>query len=105
VVTNFLNVDEAAALRDSVDQMRQSTFETDASFNRRFRDLADAAFPPPACNEDQHRIMIRAYARGLRSSTMAVKMIEQANPVTIEAALTWVTQFSGRQDAVTHLGL
>ena len=105
VVTNFLNVDEAAALRDSVDQMRQSTYETDASFNRRFRDLADAAFPSPARNEDQHRIMIRAYARGLRSSTMAVKMIEQANPVTIEAALTWVTQFSGRQDAVTRLGL
>lgn len=59
----------------------------------------------PARNEDQHRIMVRVYAHGLHLSTMAVKMIEQANPVTIEAAIAWDTQFSGRQDAVTCLGL
>ena len=53
VVTNFLNVDEAAALRDSLEQMRQSTYETDASFNRRFRNLAHTAFPAPVRNDDQ----------------------------------------------------
>ena len=105
VVTNFLNVDEAAALRDSLEQMRQSAYETDASYNRRFRDLADAAFPVPTRNDDQHRLMVRAYARGLRSATVAVKMTEDANPATLDAAITWVNHYSGRQDAVSRLGL
>ena len=105
VVTNFLNVDEAAALRDSLEQMRQSAYETDASYNRRFRDLADAAFPVPARNDDQHRLMVRAYAQGLRSAKIAIKMIEDANPATLDAAITWVNRYSGRQDAVSRLGL
>ena len=105
VVTNFLNVDEAAALRDSLEQMHQSAYETDASFNRRFRDLADAAFPAPARNDDQHRLMVRAYARGQRSSSVAVKMIQDTNPDTLDAAILWVNDFSGRQDVVSRLGL
>ena len=81
--------------------MRQSAYETNASFNRRFRDLADAAFPAPGRNDDQHRLMVRAYARGLRSSSVAVKMIEDANPGTLDAAIIWVNNFSERQDAVS----
>ena len=62
VATNFLNVDEAAALRDSLDQVHRSTLETDASFTRHFRDLADAAFSVAARNDDQQRTIVRAYA-------------------------------------------
>ena len=105
VATNFLNVGEAATLRDSLDQVRRSTLETDASFTRHFRDLAKAAFPVAARNDDQQRTMVRAYARDLGSSAMAVKMIEQDNLVTLEAAITWVNEFSGRLDAVSRLGL
>ena len=103
VITNFLNVDEAAALRDYLEQMRQ--YETDASFNRCFHDLANATFPAPARNDDQHCLMVRTYARGLRSSSVAVKMIQDANPGTLDAVIIWVNNFSGRQDAVSRLGL
>ena len=40
VIKTFLNVDEAAALRDSVDQLQQSVFESEASLTRRFREQA-----------------------------------------------------------------
>ena len=102
MVTHFLNVNEVVALCDSLEQMRQSTYETDASFNRlRFRDLADAA--APARNNDQHRLMVRAYARGLRSSSVAVEMIQGAS--TLDDAIIWVNNFSWRQDAVSRLAL
>ena len=74
VIKTFLNVDEAAALRDSVDILRQSAFESEASFTRRFRELAQKAHPVPR-NVDHSRILVKAYARGLRSTGIAVKMI------------------------------
>ena len=103
-VKYFLNVDEAAALRDSVDHLHQSSFESEASFTLKFRDLAQKAYPVPR-NVDQSRILVKAYARGLRSTGMAVKMIEQANPQTLPQAMTWVAGFSERSDAVSRLGL
>ena len=104
VIKSFLNVDEAAALRDSVDHLQQSAFETETSFTRRFRDLAQKAYPVPRYI-DQSRILVKAYARGLRSTGLAVKMIEQTNPQTLPQAMAWVADFSERSDAVSRLGL
>ena len=101
----FLNVDEAASLRYSLDQLRQSHYETDASFNRRFRDLAQTAYPIETRNADQQRSLVRAYARGLRYVDTAVKMVEQDNPTSIEDAMAWIARFSERKDAVSRLGL
>ena len=88
VVKSFLNGDEAAALHDAVETMRQSAFETDASYIRRFRELAQKSYPDPH-NEDQCRILVRSFARGLRTAAVAVKMIEQANPHTLYEAMLW----------------
>ena len=104
VIKTFLNIDEAAALRDSIDNLRQSTFETEASFTRRFRELAQKAYPVPR-NVDQSRILVKAYARGLRSTSMAVKMIEHSNPQTLPLAMVWVADFCERNDVVSRLGL
>ena len=40
VSKTLLNVDEAATLRDALENIRQSAYETDASFARRFRYIA-----------------------------------------------------------------
>ena len=58
----------------------------DASLNRCFRDLAEAVFPSLACNDNQQRVRLRV----LRLSVMAVKMIEQDNPTTMDATMAWV---------------
>ena len=60
----FLNVDEAAALRDIIDNLRQSAYETGASFTRIFRDLAQACYPSQNKNNDQERKLVRCFARG-----------------------------------------
>ena len=54
-------------------------------------------------NADQERLLIKAFARGLKSNELARKLIEQS-PATIEAAFVDVTRFCERQDAYTRLG-
>ena len=50
--TSFLNVDVSSALRDEVEKTRQSAYEPEASFSRRFREVADAAYPGEGRNKD-----------------------------------------------------
>ena len=97
--TSFLNVDESSALRDEMEKTRQSAYEPEASFSRRFREVADAAYPGEGRNEDQNRILIRAFARGLRSDELARKLVEEGNPTTLEEAFTTLAGYSARKDA------
>ena len=45
ITRNFLNVDEEAAQRDQVESTSQAAFETEASYCRRFREVAQAGIP------------------------------------------------------------
>ena len=101
--TSFLNVDESSALRDEVEKTRQSAYEPEASFSRRFREVADAAYPGEGRNEDQNRILIRAFARGLRSDELARKLVEEGNPTPLEEAFTTLAGYSARKDAYARL--
>ena len=56
-------------------------------------------------NADQERLLIKSFARGLKSPTVAVKMIERANPETLIDAMNWLAMYSERADAVSRLGL
>ena len=105
IVQSFLCVDEQGALRDEVEKIRQGPFELAAAYNRRFREAADNAYPADQRNVDQSRILVRSYARGLTSTEMAIKLIEDGNPATLEDAINWVARYSERKDAVSRLGL
>ena len=105
ITRNFLNVDEQAAQRDQVESTSQAAFETEASYCRRFREVAQAGYPHDLRNADQERLLIKSFARGLKSPTVAVKMIERANPETLTDAMSWLAVYSERADAVSRLGL
>ena len=100
----FLNIDEASALRDDLEKVRQSAYETEAGYSRRYREVADAAYPSAQRNADQQRILIRAYAKGLQSNELARKLMEEGNPPDLEAAITHIAQYSARKDAYVRLG-
>ena len=104
VSRQFLNTDEASALRAEVEKVTQSPYESEASYTRRFRDVADVAYPVANRNADQHRIMIRAYGKGLRSGDLARKLIEENNPQDITAAMDAIAQLSERREAFERLG-
>ena len=101
--TAFLHVNESSAPRDEVKKTRQSAYEPKASFSGCFREVADAAYPVDAKNEDQNRILIRAFARWLRSDELARKMVEEGNPTTLEVTFTTLPGYSARKDAYVCL--
>jgi hypothetical protein len=94
VRVQFLSYDEQATLRDELDSIRQEPDETDTAYSRRFREIADTAYPPAQRNDDQQRIMLRAYARGLACPDTARKLIENHRPMNISDAMTAVIQIN-----------
>ena len=83
--------------------LQTSFYEPEASISRQFREVADAAYPGEGRNEDQNRILIRAFARGLRSDELARKLVEEGNPTTLEEAFTSLAGYNARKDAYALL--
>ena len=67
-----------------------TVYEPTAQYARRFRDVADVAYATAHHNADQERLLIKAFASGLKSNELARKRVDQS-PVTIEAAIADVT--------------
>ena len=94
----FPHVDEDRALRDEVEKTRHSAYEPETSCSRHSREVTDAAYPTDARNEDHNRILIRAFARGLRSDELARKLVEEGNPTSLEDAFQMLGGYSARKD-------
>ena len=97
----------AEALKQELSKIRQEPFESLLSYNRRYRELADEAYPPPAhggCNQDQERALIKAYGKGLAHDTTARKLTSQGWPATLEAAMARTAQLEMAQTVYDHLG-
>jgi len=100
--TAFLAIDEGAYLRGELEKMRQSPYETVASYNRRFRDIATVAFPPPH-NADQVRIMLEAYKRGLSSIEVVRELTLRNHPANVDQAMTAALAFAAGEDEFTRI--
>ena len=104
VVPSFVNVNETAALQDALEQLRKSDYNTDASFDGRFRDQS--------CGLSQrHEMRNNKEARSVHisaafvMSTWRLRMAEHDNPATIEDIVALTARFSERKDAVSRLEL
>ena len=71
----FLAANEEAYLRDEAETIEQSPYEPIASYNCRFREAANAAYPDVTQNADQQRILIKACARGLEDEEIAKELV------------------------------
>ena len=87
LASNFLNIDETAALRDELDKVRQSAYEPTQQFVRRFRDISDICYPSGLRNPDQESVLVRTFVRGLTSDSLARQLIEQAAPASLDEAI------------------
>ena len=103
LATQFLNVDESAALKDELDRVTQSAFEPTQQYVRRFREVADMAYPINTHNVDQERLLIKTFARGLAADAIAAKLVK-VSQFSLEAAVILVPQACLRQDAYSRLG-
>ena len=107
---SFLTSDEKANARVELKKTKQTQHETIPHFNRRFRDVAERAFPTgidqegrPLRNADQHQIMIDLYGTSLYSNKMAREMV-RGQYVDIEVAMKGVAGARTQQEAYDRLG-
>ena len=95
----FLTPLEQDRLRYELAELTQKEGEPIASFNRRFVDLADRAYPKPAAagqqrNEDQKRILLHHYIRGLAEDDLAEKLVTHGHPSDMEEAMTLIMGYA-----------
>ena len=84
----FLSANEAERLKSELEKMAQTSYETLANFNRRFRESANKAFPQPR-TPDAERLVLRAYSRGIYSTALAKKLIVEGRPANLDAAFQY----------------
>jgi hypothetical protein len=84
---SYLSINEDAYLREQVQNVKQSPYETIANFTRRFRDAAEAAYPVDSRNEDQNRILLEAFGRGLSNDEVALEVLQRGQPVDLDRAI------------------
>ena len=100
ITRGFLHVDDTAALRDEVAHTKQSVY----AFSHRFRQITDVAYPPPARNVDQHRMILTAFLRALTRDAFTRKLVAEVHPVTLDEAITSLEVLSEREDEYTRVG-
>ena len=98
VTAQFFNIDEAAALRDNLPK------KPEIQYARRFREVADVAYPVALCNADQDRLLVKYFTKGLKSDAMAQKLVEEINPSTLNVAINSIAAINVRKHAYSRLG-
>ena len=104
VTVQFLNINELQALRDEMDHTKQIAFEPTPQFARRFREIAEAAYSKNDRTADHEIIVIKGFARGLTSDSLARKLVEEIVPTTLDDAINAVARLNSRRDAYDRLG-
>ena len=105
IANAFLTTNEDEFMRTEVEATRQTAFETEACYTRRFRDVAAVAYPAGGRNVDQDRILLSAYIKGLKNKEIARELILRGDPADMEAAMTLVSQYSGAEERLKRLGV
>lgn len=108
VTQAFLSPNEEDHLRDELESMKQSPFETVASFNRRFSEAVDLAYPNMPRNNAEQRVILKAYEQGLTSDQLVrdiMRMMQQNGlPKTFRAAMQCSQDLECQSDEYRRLG-
>ena len=99
----FLTPNEDEALRREVELVKQRNTETAASYVRRFREAVEKGYPPPR-NQDQERIVIRHFFKGLNSSSLVQWLLDpDRQPATLDQAVTLVNRYEDSRERYMQL--
>ena len=104
VTQQFLSHDEQGTLRDELDTLRQNSLENEQGYTRRFRTLANLAYPAAQRTPDHHRTLVKAYIRGLSCPKTAQYVIQHTDPATIDEAYNEVSTAVSRREKYSRLG-
>lgn len=104
ILQSFVSPDVAHARQRELRSCNRLPGEAVLSYNRRFRELADDAYPLPR-NEEQTSMLIQEYARGLRDDRLKERIVTPNRPDTLDVAMQRVQAIETKVDNMAWLGL
>ena len=100
---SFLPNNDLDYVRENLDSLRQLSGELSRVYNRKFRDLSELAYPQEHRSEDQKKLLIKLYLKGLSSKDTA-KNVLKASPASLHDAMTTAADTDEVEDALHRLG-
>ena len=100
---SFLPSNDIEHVREPLDTLRQIPGESLRVFNRKYRDLAEVAFPREHRTEDQTKSFIRSYIKGLRSRDTA-RAVLRSCPTTLVETMSTALDNDEVEEALQRLG-
>jgi hypothetical protein len=112
IIKAFVSQDAEGALKKELYQITKQPYETVVSYNRRFRDLTNEAYPREhnaqgqalPRNPDQLEILLKIYGKGLKDTKLANKMITPDWPETLEQAMERTALTEKKSDNLQRIG-
>jgi hypothetical protein len=104
VRNTFLSADEAERLRQQMSLLVQGAYDDIVTFNRKFREAAEKAFPVPR-TPDVDRIVLQAYEKNLNSKPLVTKLVIEQNPQNIQEAMAYTEAQTAGMNRLNSLGI
>ncbi len=104
VVQTFLSLDEQTRQRDELEKTTQAVFETDLAFVRRFTELTQDIYPSATRTEDQSKLVVKVFLKGLLNDEYARQIVTIDQPATLNEAVAGLKKVSLAHEAYLRLG-
>ena len=99
----YLTIDEGEYLKNELETLKQSNYETTGAYGRRFMEAANLAYPANTRNATVASQILEKYLGGFRSRTLVRRIIQEGRPTTLEEAASFVETYTAQDEHVKRL--
>ena len=103
VTRQFLQWNDADCVRENLETFRQMAGENVKDYSRKFRDLAELAFPTEQRTGDQVRNLIRYFVKGLNSAEAARSVLKTC-PTSLSEVMNAALDSAEMEETLYRLG-
>ena len=100
---SFLPSNDLEHVRENMEALRQISGESLRTFNRKFRDLSELAYPSEQRTDDQGKLLIKLYIKGLHSRDIARNVL-RASPTSLQDAMATAVDSDEVENALQRMG-
>ena len=99
----YLTADEQEYLKSALEKTRQRAEETNGSYGRRYVEAAAYAYPATDRNDAIELILLHGYIKGLRLDALKRRLVQEAEPDTVTAAILAVERYTVQEERMKRL--
>ena len=100
---SFLPSNDLEHVRENMEALRQISGESLRTFNRKFRDLSELAYPSEQRTDDQGKLLIKLYIKGLHSRDIARNVLRES-PTSLQDAMATAVDSDEVENALQRMG-